>query len=201
MHARAVLRRLGFEDRGAAAVEFALVAPVLMMFMMGIGNLLHAIYTQSIVVGAVQKVGRDGTIQNKGSDDATAKLDAKVMEIVRQAAPGATFVSTRQNYANFSNVDKPEPHTDKAGGRTGQYDAGECYSDTNGNDRWDADGGRSGVGGANDIAQYTITVTYPRLFPAPGLDWGANGTITASTVLKNQPYAAQKSATALTICK
>lgn len=201
MHARAVLRRLRPADRGAAAVEFALVAPVLMMSMMGLGNLIHAIYAQSIVVGAVQKAGRDGTIQNKGSAAATAALDAKVMESIRQVAPGATFVSTRQNYANFSNVGKPEPHTDNAGGRTGQYDAGECYSDTNGNGSWDADGGRAGVGGANDIAKYTITVTYPRLFPTPGLNWGANGTITASTVLKNQPYAAQGAATAVTICR
>lgn len=201
MHARAVLRRLRFEDRGVAAVEFALITPVLIMFMMGIGDLLHGLYTRSIVVGAVQKAGRDGTIQNKGSETATAELDAKVMDIVKQAAPGATFVSTRQNYANFSNVDKPEPFTDKAGGRAGQYDAGECYSDTNGNGTWDADGGRVGVGGANDIAQYTITVTYPRLFPLPGLDWGADGTITANTVLKNQPYAAQGAATAVTICK
>lgn len=201
MHARGVVRRLRSESHGAAAVEFALITPVLMMFMMGVGDLLHAIYTRSIVVGAVQKAGRDGTIQDRGSATATAELDAKVMTIVRQAAPGATFVSTRQNYANFSNVDKPEPHTDKVGGRTGQYDAGECYSDTNGNGSWDADGGRAGVGGANDISQYTITVTYPRLFPLPGLNWGANGTITATTVLKNQPYAAQGAATAVTICK
>jgi Flp pilus assembly pilin Flp len=201
MHHRSVLRRLRLEDRGAAALEFALITPVLMMFMMGIGDLLHALYTRSIVVGAVQKAGRDGTIQNRDSATATTALDEKVMTIVRQAAPGATFVSTRQNYANFSNVDKPEPHTDKAGGRTGQYDRGECYSDTNGNGSWDSDGGRTGVGGANDIAQYTITVTYPRLFPLPGLDWGANGTITASTVLKNQPYAAQGAATAETICR
>lgn len=201
MRVRAVLRRVRLEDRGAAAVEFALITPVLMMFMMGVGDLLHAIYTRSIVVGAVQKAGRDGTIQNRGSATATAALDAKVMNIVRQAAPNATFVSTRQNYANFSNVDKPEPHTDKVGGRTGQYDPGECFSDTNGNGSWDADGGRTGVGGANDIAQYTITVTYPRLFPVPGLTWGANGTITASTILKNQPYAAQGAATAVTICR
>ena len=201
MHARAVLRRLRRDDRGAAAVEFALVAPVLMMSMMGLGNLIHAIYTQSILVGAVQKAGRDGTIENKGSATTTAEVDLKVMERVRQVAPGATFTSTRQNYANFSNVGKPEPHTDKEGGRTGQYDAGECFSDTNGNGSWDADGGRSGVGGANDIAQYTITVTYPRLFPVPGLNWGSNGTITASTVLKNQPYKAQGGAAPLTICR
>lgn len=201
MDARRFLRRLREEPRGAAVVEFAIITPVLFMFMMGIGDLLHAIYTQSIVVGAVQKAGRDGTIQSNASTAATDALDAKVMSMVREVAPNATYVSTRENYANFSNVDKPEPHTDKPGGRTGQYDAGECFSDTNGNGRWDSDGGRVGVGGANDIAQYTITVTYPRLFPLPGLDWGENGTITASTVLKNQPYAAQAAATALTICK
>jgi Flp pilus assembly protein TadG len=120
MLARAVLCRLRLQERGAAAIEFALITPVLILFMMVIGDLLHGFYVKSIIMGAVQKVGRDGTIQNNASATAADALDAKVMNMINHVAPNATFVSSRENYASFSNVDKPEPHTDKVGGRTGQ---------------------------------------------------------------------------------
>lgn len=187
--------------RGAAAIEFAMVAPVLVVFMMGIGDLLYGIYVRSIVLGAVQKAGRDATLQSNASTTATDAIDADVMTMVKRVAPKATYVSTRENYTTFSNVDKPEPFTDKAGGTAGKYDPGECFSDTNGNGIWSADGSRVGVGGANDVAQYTITVTYPRVFPVANLlGWGTTGAVTAQTVMKNQPYAAQASSTAATIC-
>jgi Flp pilus assembly protein TadG len=192
---------LSGDRQGAAAMEFALVAPIMAMFMMGIGDLLYGLYTNAIVIGAVQKAGRDATLQSNSTTTATTAIDEQVMAMVKRVAPNATYSSKRENYTTFSNVDKPEPHTDKAGGTTGKYDPGECYSDTNGNGQWDADGGRVGVGGANDVAQYTLTVSYPRVFPvAKLLGWSGNGTVTAQTTLKNQPYAAQGAATAVTIC-
>lgn len=192
-----------FRDRsGVAAMEFGLVAPVMALFMMGIGDLLYGIYAQSILMGAVQKAGRDSTLQQNTTAAATLAIDTAVMTMVKSMAPAATYVSTRENYTTFSLVDKPEPFTDSATtGTVGVRDPGECYSDINGNGQWDADAGRSGVGGASDVAQYTITVTYPRVFPvAKLLGWSANATISAQTLLKNQPYAAQATSTAETIC-
>ena len=187
--------------RGATIMEFAFVAPVMVLLMMGSGDLLYGFYLKSIVVGAVQQAGRDGTLQANASSQASTDLDNKVMGIVRNLAPQATFVSTRENYSTFSTVDKPEPHTDKPGGTPGVRDANECFSDTNGNGQWDADGGRVGVGGANDVSQYTITVSYPRLFPiATIMGWSPTASIVAQTLLKNQPYAAQAAAAAVTIC-
>lgn len=187
---------------GAAAMEFALVAPTMALFMMGIGDLLYGTYAQSILIGAVQKAGRDATLQQNTSSTATGNIDTAVMTMVKKVAPAATYVSTRENYTTFSIVDKPEPFTDSpTTGTVGVRDPGECYSDVNGNGQWDADGARTGVGGASDIAQYSINVTYPRIFPvAKLLGWGANATITAQTLLKNQPYAAQSTPTILTIC-
>lgn len=195
---RRLVSRLSADHSAVAAIEFGLVAPVMVMFMMGMGELLYGTYASAIVLGAVQKAGRDGTLQSNST--ATTDIDTLVMTPVWKVAPAATYVSSRQNYATFSNVDKPEPFVD-AGVKNGKYDVGECYTDLNGNGQWDADGGRVGVGGANDVAQYTITVTYPHVFPvAKLLGWGASGTITAQTVLKNQPYAAQAASTAPTIC-
>lgn len=72
-------------------------------------------------------------------------------------------------------------------------DPGECFDDVNGNKQWDADPGRvQSQGGANDVTRYTMTVTYPRLFPVSGLlGLPPTQTITSETLLKNQPYKTQ----------
>ena len=85
--------------------------------------------------------------------------------MVKNIAKNATIVFTRKNYDSFS-VIKPEPFTDTNG--NGIRNTGECYTDINGNSQWDADPGVSGQGGANDVTLYTVTVTYPRLFPLFG---------------------------------
>lgn len=195
------LRGLRSNREGAAVMEFGIVAPVMVLLMLGAGDLLYGFYTKSILLGAVQAAGRNGTLQVNASTTATTALDNNVMAMVRRVAPAATFVSSRQNYTTFSDVDKPEPFTDKAGGTAGVRDANECYTDMNANLQWDADGGRTGVGGANDVAQYTITITYPRLFPlAKFIGLSENQSITARTLLKNQPYATQAGAAPQVIC-
>ena len=54
------------------------------------------------------------------------------------------------------------------------------------------DGGDAGQGGAKDITVYSVTVSYPRMFPISTLFGGSpNVNMTASTVLANQPYSEQ----------
>jgi len=190
------LRFLGRDTRGATIVEFAIVAPVMMILLMGICDLSYQIYAQSILNGAMQKAARDSGIQ--GGSESTAAIDAKVTAMVKNIAANATITFSRKNYDSFS-VIKPEPFTDSNG--NGVRDTGECFTDINGNGSWDADPGISGQGGANDVTAYTATVTYPRLFPVAGLfGWPSTQTVTASTLLKNQPYSAQTTSTLATVC-
>lgn len=200
------LRRLGRDRQGATLVEFAITAPVMILSLMALGDLLYQVYAQSILDGALQKAGRDSGIQ--GGSAQAAAIDAVVLGQVTKvmktltpdcsATPAAqTYCTTRQNFSNFSSV-APEPFTDT--NNNGKYDKGECYTDVNGNGVWDADGA-SGQGGASDVTQYTMSVTYRRLFPMAGL-MGASSTntITSQTLLKNQPYATQTVATPTTRC-
>ena len=53
---------LARDTRGAAVIEFALCAPVLLIGMMGLFDMGHNMYTASIIQGAVQKAARDSTI-------------------------------------------------------------------------------------------------------------------------------------------
>jgi hypothetical protein len=46
-----------------------------------------------------------------------------------------------------------------------------------------------------------MTATYPRLFPVAGLlGWPKTQTISATTLLKNQPYATQTTTANVTVC-
>lgn len=185
---RASFRKLRHDRRGATAIEFAFVAPVMFLLIMGLSDLAYQSYVQAILTGSLQKAGRDSTIQGAGGR--TDQIDAMVKNMVRSVAKTATFTPVRKSYAAFDDV-RPEPFDDN--NHDGVYDAAkDCFTDINGNNRWDADRGVAGQGGANDVVVYTMTVSFPRLFPMYALfGWPQTATIGASTVLKNQPYASQ----------
>ena len=200
MIARA-LRRLRGDARGATIVEFAIVTPVMLTLVMGLGEIAYQGYAQSVLTGAIQKAGRDSTIQ--GATAQTAQIDAVVIGQLSQLKSGwtadcsatpptnrPTYCSTRKSYANFASI-APEFYFDD--NKNNRYDAAtECFMDTNGNSNWDADPGITGQGGANDVAVYTLTATYPRIFPVFGLiGLARSATLKGSTTLKNQPWATQ----------
>jgi len=186
-------RHLARDERGSPGLEFILVLPAALLVMLGLGDLTYQAYLQSVLTGAVQKAGRDGTIQ--GSN--TATVDQSVKNAVLAVAPKATLVSSRVNYDNYSAV-APEPYTDS--NHNGVHDTHECFSDVNGNGQWDTDPGSTGQGGASDVTVYKMTMTYQRLFPAWLVGWSSTETISAATYLKNQPYATQNTVTVKTLC-
>jgi TadE-like protein len=177
--------RLASDVRGIAAVEFALVAPVLLIAMMGMFDAGYNMYTDAQLHGAVQASARSSTIE--GASGSEAAIDAYVSSAVHAIAPSAILDFERKNYANFNDVARPEEFTDS--NSNGVCDAGEPFDDTNGNTVWDADRGSDGFGSARDAVLYTVTITYPRPFPVVAI-LGQDGTFTmvAKTVLRNQPY-------------
>jgi Flp pilus assembly protein TadG len=150
---------------------------------MGLFDLSYGLYSASVLQGAIQKAARDATIE---SSQPTA-LDARVKTAVHNIVPTASLTFTRSSYANFSDIGVPEDFTDVNG--DGRCDAGEPFEDENGNGTWDEDRGREGNGGARDAVLYTVTASYPRPFPVTGLlGLPTQNTITARTVLRNQPW-------------
>lgn len=180
-------RRLARDRRGVTVVEFAIVTPVMCTLLMGLCDLMYQSYAQSILDGAMYKAGRDSGLETNARS--AADIDAKVIEMVSILGPNMKFEPVRRSYSSFLLV-KPENFTDKNG--NGVRDPGECFDDINGNKQWDADPGRQSQGGANDVTKYTMTVTYPRLFPVAGLlGLPDTQTIVGETLLKNQPYKTQ----------
>ena len=180
------LARLRNDTSGATLVEFGFVAPVLIVLLMGIFDMAHTQYTASLINGAMQKAGRDLTLENAGS--AQTSIDARVIAQVRTVTPNnATITLDKLSHADFSDIGEPEEFDDD--NNDGLCNNNEAFVDANDNGQWDADRGQVGIGGARDAVLYTATVTYERLFPMAGLI-GMSDTLTlkASTVLRNQPF-------------
>ena len=175
------------DERGNTLVEFALVLPVLAVTLMGFFDLGYRSYVFSVVEGALHEASRMATVGNKTG----AEIDAHVASRLSEFSRDATITVAKKSYGEFSEVALPEKITGDTA-PTGQYNAGDCYEDANNNGRYDADRGKDGLGGSEDVIHYEVTMSYPRMFPMTGLlGWSSTETIKAATVLRNQPYAAR----------
>jgi Flp pilus assembly pilin Flp len=190
-------RRIGRDTRGVSAVEFALIAPALMAALMGLFDMGFSMYAQSLLQGSLQQAARASTIEGAGSN--LTNIDAIIGTTIHHAVPHVKLTFTRRSYTNFSDVSMAEDFTDADG--NGVCDNGEAFEDANGNGSWDSDRGLLGQGGARDAVLYTVTMTYPRMFPVASLiGMSPNVSTSAATVLRNQPYAEQKSVAKLGNC-
>ncbi len=191
------LRARPRDNTGAAAVEFAMVAPVFLMLLLGSFEFGLNVYMRSVLEGAMQQAGRNSSLQSAQAGQTA--IDTMVRSQVQNILPNATVNFTRQNYATFSKVNKPEDFTDS--NSNGLYDSGECFMDANGNNTWDADGGRDGLGGANDVVEYTATVAYSSwIAGAASLGISPTTQIKATTILRNQPFASQPGWSTRQVC-
>jgi hypothetical protein len=189
----AMLRRLRGDASGVTLVEFAFVGPVLILMIIGLFDVAHTQYTRSVLFGAVQKAGRDLTLESANSR--MAGVDARVRAQVEKVMPnGAVITFERLSHDDFADIGEPE--TILGDDPEGQPGNGVCeaaknerYVDENENSRWDADRGQDGIGGARDAVLFTTIVTYPRMFPMYGMIGLPDEVrLEASTVLRNQPF-------------
>ncbi len=189
---RLPVKRLAADERGSTLLEFAFVAPILTLLLVGGFDIAHALYMRGVLQGIVQKVARDGTLEASGTTSAGDALDARVRDQVRFLYAGVNtqnLTFSRRFYRTFSQAAaaQEEHYTDT--NANGTCDNNEPYQDDNNNSTWDRDGGDAGQGGAKDKTLYTVSLTYPRLTPLAGfIGVGPTATVRASTVLANQPY-------------
>ncbi|MCW2337863.1 Flp pilus assembly protein TadG [Sphingobium sp. B2D3A] len=194
-----VLRRFARAQEGVTIIEFALILPGFLIMLLGALDVGHTLYMQSVVQGAVQKAARDGTLETSAGTNATSRdaIDAVVESQIKQLHNDAEVSVQRRFYRSFSQAAaaQAEPFTDSASGpnKNGVCDGGEPFVDNNNNGVWDADGGNAiNAAGARDNVVFTVTVSYPRLFPIDRLIGGHGTThVVARTVLSNQPYGDQ----------
>ena len=173
---------------GVAALEFAIVAPVFLLLVLGLFDLGQMLYGRVQLDGIVENAARSSSLETAD----TSAADAKVAREVTRVLPGAKIEGTRLSYYDFADVGRPEKWNDANG--NGTCDNGESYVDENRNSGWDSDIGRDDNGGAGDVVLYEVTVKYKPLVKVPLMtDAQGERTLTSTTVKKNQPFALQQS--------
>jgi len=178
------------DKRGVTALEFGIVAPVLILFICGFLDYGFWMYVRATASGALESAARSTGVGGATVNPTVFQNDVETQ--VKKLSPQATFVWDVKSYYDFAGIGKPEKLiTDRNG--NGSYDVGDCWEDANDNGTYDSDSGAAGIGGADDILYYKLTVTFPPLVDIggfiPGL--GGNHTSTLKTIIRRQPYAAQ----------
>ncbi|HYD24257.1 MAG TPA: TadE/TadG family type IV pilus assembly protein [Croceibacterium sp.] len=192
------LSALARDRRGATVVEFALIAPALLMILLGLMDLSYNLYTSTVLEGAIQKAARDATLE--GAEARGLAIDNRVRAVVGDIVPGGTVAFDRRAYIDFSDINRPEDFTDV--NADGLCNEGEPFEDVNGNGLWDEDRAKADMGGARDAVLYTVRVSYPRAFPVMGLlGFDPDVTAQARTVLRNQPYGTQDRTVTMGSCE
>lgn len=192
------LRRLPRDAEGATIVEFAIILPVLSVLTMGTFDLGYRSYVGSIVQGSLHEASRMATVGGVPMSTIEAHVESRLQEFSRNAEIEIETAS----YSEFADVARPEPLTTDLGTPNVYDQATDCYRDLNGSGKFSRDMGRTGMGGAEDVVRFQVTMTYPRLFPMAGLiGWSDDVTITQNTVLRNQPYAGRTPNAGTILCQ
>lgn len=182
---RTLMKRLARSETGAALVEFALIAPALCVTILGLFDISYNYYAESIIEGAVQKAARDSTVEDHANNP--AGVDGKVRDAVHNLVPDAAVTFTRTAFADYADMNRPEDFTDTNG--DGVCNNNEPFDDANGNGTHDDSRSLDVSNGARSAVLYEVNATYDRAFPLAGLiGLAPTVTVSARTVLRNQPF-------------
>lgn len=179
-----IIQRLKADRRGVSAVEFAILAIPLFVLIMGGIELGFMMFNKARLGGVLQQAARMAATGNTETNGLNGeKIDAMVKQQLKVTSDAKVEVDPSY-YDSFDQVRKPEE-------KDSASDAPPyCWTDVNGNRRWDMDPKRAGLGGANDILNYKVTVTYPVLFPLLTKTLTSSSTIelTGQAALQSEPF-------------
>lgn len=181
--------RRASDNAGATAVEFAMVAPVLMLLLIGIiefGLILAADILLKNATYDASRTGRTGFIAEDSTQDATVRTMVRNGAAFLMDADKLTIESS--SYTGFDALKKPEPFIDV--NENGVRDDGENFTDVNGNGVYDTDQGKTGYGGTSEVVIYTVSYPWKLFTPLARQFVGDGGvlTLTATAVVQNEPY-------------
>jgi Flp pilus assembly protein TadG len=181
------LTRLLRGRRGVTTLEFAFVAPVIMLIVMGVIEFSLIMFAMTAMESATTFTARTG---KTGYATAGLSRQQTILNSIRNRTAGlldpAKIIITTTIYPSFNNVNAPEPYTDS--NHNGQYNAGEPYTDINGNGQWDADMGAAGLGNPGDVVVYNVSYPWTIHTPIIGSMIGNPFNITVRSVVKNEPF-------------
>lgn len=181
--------RIARDARGVSSIEFAILAPTLLLLVFGILEFSAIMLVSNIMESATSitsRLGKTGYTTAGSSREETilASVSTQTQGLIDT---GQLSVSSKY-YSQFDQIGDAEPWTDSDS--DGVKDPGE-WTDVNGNGQWDADMGLAGYGGAGAVVVYTVSYPWPVMTPLLSNIIGneaGNYIITARAVVKNEPY-------------
>jgi len=175
-------------EEGITSIEFALIAPVFLLMVMGIIEFSMIMFTSVVMESATNttaRLGKTGYIPagSTRQQEIINNVDAKTAGLLD---PAKITIST-EVYSNFNNVGQPEPCISPATPPC-PGTPGVNFVDINGNGKWDSDMGAAGLGNPGDVVVYTVSYPWSIVTPIVSAIIGSTFMITARTVVRNEPY-------------
>ena len=172
--------------QGATAVEFAIILPLLLLFIVGSIEMAINLFIGSSIESAVMEASRYGIT---GTEAGVSRAD-RVLEIVGAKTYGLLDMDKVKMdtlvYQSFADIGQPEPFVDQNGNKA--YNAGEPFTDINGNAKWDADMGKAGLGGPSDVVVYRLTNDWGIITPVMREVMGESVKHVSSIAVRNEPF-------------
>ena len=181
-----ILWRLLRTRRGVSALEFALVAPVFFILLIGVFDLSILFFLMLTLESATLDAARFGST---GAVPEDATRDKRIRQIVHGATMGLLDDNNLDIqmlvYDSYEDVAAAEWLFDVNG--NGDHDTGEVFHDVNGNGEWDGDPGVPGSGAADDIVVYRVSAQYQLMTPLMDELIGAIP-IRSAAPIRNEPF-------------
>jgi Flp pilus assembly protein TadG len=178
------------DTHGISTVEFAIVAPVVFFMLLGFLELAYVSSARTSLESALLAGGRvvaATTCPAQRPALLQSTVNSAMVEF-RSSNNALPQITSRKYGSSFAQVGQPEPFIDNNANSI--YDAGDSFTDVNGNGTWDADMGTQGsLGGAGDIVTYEATFQVASLIPwiSRTLNGGNSYPIRASAIVRNEP--------------
>lgn len=185
------LRRPGrrrLDDRGVAAIEFAMVLPLLCILTFGVIEMGMIMATLTTMEGGLKEASRYGITGQAPDDQSRIDRIREILDLhtLNLVDFGEAEFSVK-TYPSFSGVGQPEPYSDSNG--DGEYTEGESFTDINQDGVWSADQGAGGAGMGGEVVSYTVTVPWHIMTPFAGELIADDGVLplAATIVVRNEP--------------
>ncbi len=183
------LKRLRDREDGSPAAEFAFVAPIMILLVVGTIEFGMIMFVTILMESGLRDAARYGIT---GSEFGKMSRMERIVEIINDRTLGLVDISEADIqilvYPDFGQIGQGEDFVD--GNGNGTYDVGETFTDANGNGTWDSDIGQSGPGASGQVVLYRIEYAWNLLTPLAAPLIGENGkfTLSASIAVRNEPY-------------
>lgn len=174
-------------DSGAAMVEFALIAPLLLGMLCGILEFSGILFAQTLLEGGAREASRHGIT---GATEEGVGREETILDIINENTFGIIDINELDVetlvYETFGDIGQPEPFTDE--NNNGTFDTGEAFSDVNGNGVRDDDMGVAGLGGPGDVVVYRLSYDWEIMIPLFEPFFGDEVILDASIAVRNEPF-------------